>query len=147
MLDSDPRRVGHRLVVGRTRLGMGAVSGRQRYGTAGYCSCDPRTVRFKVNEPPSQGGLAVVRGQHAQHIEAVEGPPLPPLTRPQTDALLSYNATLNALTQGRAVTLAALCRYGLVRLEAPSPGQVGGWWTPTERGQRVIRLLRRARAA
>lgn len=141
MLGDDPRRIGHALTVGRTRLGIGPVAGnRQRYGTSGYCACDPRNARFKVNEPPSKGGLSAVRGEHERHIVRAEGPALPELTRAQRTALLSYRLGPDILTSGKPRTVERLARLGLVTCVSP----VDGWWRPTEAGHRVIRLLRRA---
>lgn len=76
----------------------------------------------------------------------VEGPPLPTLTRAQVATLLSYDDRLRRLTAGKLVTLAALERFGLVWRVPPATG-VYAQWVPTEAGHRVLRLLRRARAA
>lgn len=148
MRDGDPRRIGHELIItGRTPRGRVQGGGGQFYGTTGHCACAPSTARFTSERPPSSGGLTDVRAEHERHVEAVEGPPLPFLSRPQREALLSYSTMIHRLTAGRGITLDALARAGLLVVVAPLPGEVGGQWVPTEAGLRVIRLLRRPRAA
>lgn len=98
---------------------------------------------------PAKGGLRRIRAAHDAHIEAVEGPPLPSLSRAQVEALLSYGYPGEGrarLTAGAPRTLAALERLGLVVWVSPRPPE-GGGWVPTEAGHRVIRVVRRARAA
>ena len=142
MRDADPRRAGHRLAVGRMPQRPG-----ERRTTGGACSCDPLRVQFRSDRPPTLGGLREVRRAHERHIEQVEGPPLPPLTRAQVDALLSHDEAVGGLTAGRWETLRALERAGLARYERPLRGEFSGRWVPTVGGWRVIEMLRRARPA
>lgn len=92
---------------------------------------------------------------HEQHIEQVNGPPIPPLTRVQQDLLLDWDgpqrpAIAIASMRTRA-TREVLLRMGLVEYRDMAQTPLGVWpghllWL-TEEGLRTARLLRAARKA
>lgn len=142
---SDLRLFAHRVEYERVAVARGSQSGWQ---TLARCRC-AEAPEFTSELAPHAGGLKAVRAQHHAHVVAVEGPPLPKLTRAQVELMLSWDEAARQLRppgppagERWHASADSLVRLRLLRFQPGQRAYRPDGLEPTQLGMRVIRLLR-----